>query len=48
MSQNKLVLNQETLTNLLPKSDDNKIVGCTLHSDLTFRISCPGNCVKAE
>lgn len=44
----KLELNQETLTNLVSKPDNNKNVGCTLHSDVTLVITCPTRCPKAE
>jgi hypothetical protein len=48
MALNKLELKQETLNNLVSKPDDKKNAGCTLNSDFTFRISCPGHCAKAE
>jgi hypothetical protein len=44
----KLELHQETLTNLVPQPDNQKNVGCTLHSDVTFRISCPTHCANPE
>ena len=36
---NKLVLNQETISNLVPKPD-RKNAGCTLNSDVTIPITC--------
>jgi len=45
---NKLELHQETLKNLVPKSNDKNNVRCTLNSDFTFAISCPHHCANPE
>lgn len=45
---NKLELNQETLSNLIPKPEKIKNAACTLHSDVTFVLTCPTHCPKAE
>lgn len=39
MKVTKLQLNQETISNLVPKPD-RTIFGCTLHSDVTIPITC--------
>ena len=48
MTFNKLELHQETLKNLVPKSNDKNNVRCTLNSDFTFVVSCPHHCANPE